>query len=80
MATTGLLIRPGQMLTFFVSCCPGRMRCRLALRYGRQVVGRYFESRVLGVQTHAMLPAWLVGESTRYWLAEVMALLAFGPW
>ena len=47
--------------------------------YERQVVGRYLGSSVLGVQTHAMLPAWLVGESTRYWVAEVMALLAFGP-
>ena len=47
--------------------------------YERQVVGRYFGFTVLGLQTQAMLPAWLVGESTRYWVAEVMALLAFGP-
>ena len=33
--------------------------------HGRQVVGRYLAARLLGVQVHVMLPAWLSGDSTR---------------
>jgi hypothetical protein len=46
------------MVTLFVSLCAGATLVhRLQPDHFRQVVGRYFLSSVLGVQSQSMLPA-----------------------
>jgi hypothetical protein len=50
-----------------------------AYGYLRQEVGKYFESSVLAVHVQAMLPAWVMGESSRYMLPPLMWVLALVP-
>jgi hypothetical protein len=74
-----LHVTNGQIVTLFVSLCRGRRFSGISEIHLRQVVGRYFASRVLGVHLHSMLPAWVIGDSSRYVPLLVIAALAFGP-
>ena len=80
-SVTGVAIQSsvmnGQIVTLFVSLCVYLPKPRADQL--RQVTGRYFPSRVLGVHVQVMLPAWLIGDSTRYLLMSLIRALAFGP-
>lgn len=56
-----------QVVTFFVISLSLQREFHSACRYGlRHVVGKYFPSRLLGAHVQLILPAWLIGDSTRY--------------
>ena len=67
--------RNGPIVTFTVTLCVPCLR----RNHWRHAVGRYLRSSVLGVHVQTMLPAPVIGESTRYLLGSLICLLAFGP-
>jgi hypothetical protein len=69
----------GQLVTHIVSLCAEKLRLPIWSGHPRQDVGRYFELMVLGVHTQVMLPAWVMGDSTKYWLVARIFSFAFGP-